>query len=93
MTAGELGADYVSFGPVSAGTLLGDGEIAGPELFQWWSQMIELPVVAQDGITDAALAEIAPYADFLCFGEEVWGDPEGAPQALARKARLLAEYG
>lgn len=93
MTAGELGADYVSFGPVSAGTLLGDGEIAEPELFRWWSEMIELPVVAQDGLTDAVLPAIAPFADFLCFGEEVWDDPEGAPQALARKARLLAGFG
>jgi len=36
MTAGEMGADYVSFGPVG-NTPLGDGSIAEYDLFEWWS--------------------------------------------------------
>ncbi len=79
MTAGEAGADYVSFGPVGA-TALGDGGRAPRDLFAWWSEMIEIPVVAE-GAFDAGLAEgLAPVADFLAFGEEIWrtGDPAAA---------------
>ena len=50
MTAGELGADYVSFGPVGP-TGLGDGRLAALELFQWWSEMIEVPCVAEGALT------------------------------------------
>ena len=46
MTAGELGADYVSFGPVGE-TPLGNGRQATLDLFEWWSMMIEVPVVAE----------------------------------------------
>jgi Thiamine monophosphate synthase len=45
MTAGEAAADYVSISPVGE-TALRDGSRAEPELFAWWSEMIELPVVA-----------------------------------------------
>ena len=46
MTAGEHGADYISFGPVGQ-TNLGTARTAGLDLFEWWSEMIELPVVAE----------------------------------------------
>ncbi len=47
ISAGEAGADYVSFGPVAASTL-GDGNQVDPELLSWWSEMIEVPVVVQE---------------------------------------------
>jgi len=84
MVAGENGADYVSFGPVgSAG--LGDGTRAEPELFQWWSEMIEVPVVAEGGLTEALVRALAPVTDFLAFGEEIWSadDPVATLKALA----------
>lgn len=71
MTAGEAGADYVAFGPVGA-TPLGDGTVAETELFAWWSQMIELPVVAEGALTPDLIARIAPVADFIALGEEIW---------------------
>ncbi len=76
MTAGELGADYVSFGPLSAGAL-GDGRVADPELFQWWSEMIEVPVVAEGGLDAALIRALAPHTDFFALGAEIWqaGDP------------------
>ena len=49
MTAGEAGADYISFGPVGT-TPLGDGTRAEPDLFDWWSKMIEIPVVAEGAV-------------------------------------------
>lgn len=84
MIAGENGADYVSFGPVgSAG--LGDGTVAEPELFRWWSEMIEVPVVAEGGLTEALVRSLAPVSDFLAVGEEIWStaDPAAAFKALA----------
>ena len=71
MTAGELGADYVAFGPVGA-SALGDGETAPKDLFQWWSQMIEVPVVAEGALTDQLIADFAPFTDFFGIGDEIW---------------------
>ena len=71
MTAGEAGADYVAFGPVG-GAALGDGSTAGMELFEWWSSMIEIPVVAEGGLTAADVATLAPYTDFFGIGTEIW---------------------
>ncbi|MEL6522959.1 MAG: thiamine phosphate synthase [Pseudomonadota bacterium] len=71
MTAGEAGADYVAFGPVEAG-LLGDGSAAEKDLFAWWSEMIELPVVAEGGLTADSIADLAPVTDFFGIGMEIW---------------------
>ncbi|WP_296420537.1 thiamine phosphate synthase [Pseudooctadecabacter sp.] len=71
MTAGELGADYVSFGPVGQSPL-GDGRQAELELFQWWSMMIEVPVVAEGVLDEALIRQIAPHTDFFGLGEEIW---------------------
>ncbi|MEM8870875.1 MAG: thiamine phosphate synthase [Pseudomonadota bacterium] len=89
MSAGEAGADYISFGPATAGGLLGDGEPVEPDVFRWWSEMIELPVVAEGGLTDAILGSIAQDCDFLCLGDEIWQDPDGAVAAARRISRLL----
>lgn len=70
MTAGEAGADYVSFGPVSGH--LGSGAIAERDLFQWWSVMIEVPVVAEGGIDADQARDLAGVVDFLAVGEEIW---------------------
>jgi thiamine-phosphate pyrophosphorylase len=90
MTAAEIGADYVSFGPV-APTALGDGTIAPLDLFQWWSETIETPVVAEGGITPDLAAELGEAADFLALGDELWSHPDGPHAALAAiVARLPA---
>lgn len=83
MTAGEAGADYISFGPVGGGGL-GDGALADREIFEWWSQMIELPVVAEGGLTPAEVRELAPFTDFFGFGTEIWTaeDPVAALRTL-----------
>lgn len=83
ITAGEAGADYVSFGPV-AGAGLGDGRLAGNDLFEWWSEMIEIPVVAEGGLTPAHVAALAPHTDFFGIGEEIWStdDPAAALDTL-----------
>ncbi len=85
LSAGEAGADYVSFGPLTA-TGLGDGAVAALDLFQWWSEVIELPVVAEGGLTPDAVRAFAPYTDFFAIGDEIWGsdDPTAALKALHR---------
>lgn len=73
MTAGELGADYVSFGPVGE-TALGTTPRAEEDLFVWWSEMIEVPVVAEGALDIALIRKLARHADFFALGEEIWRD-------------------
>ena len=88
MTAGEAGCDYISFGPVGD-TPLGDGTIAEPDLFDWWSQMIEVPVVAEGALDAALVATLAPITDFFGIGDEIWlaDDPAAALAALTAPLR------
>lgn len=84
MNAGEAGADYVAFGPVS-GADLGDGTLAPRELFAWWSEMIELPVVAEGGLDEQTIRSLRDVTDFFAFGEEIWG----AEDPVSRLSELL----
>ncbi|WP_101068176.1 thiamine phosphate synthase [Roseovarius salinarum] len=79
LNAGEAGADYVAFGPVGD-SALGDGTRADIELFDWWSQMIEVPVVAEGALDAGLVRRIAPVTDFFGVGEEIWraDDPVSA---------------
>ena len=88
MTAGELGADYVSFGPVGQSPL-GDGRQAELELFEWWSMMIEVPVVAEGVLDTDLIRTLAPHTDFFGLGDEVWGadDPAAKLTDLAALMR------
>ncbi len=75
ISAGEAGADYVSFGPVGA-TSLGQGAQAPHDLFAWWSEMIEMPVVAEGALNRDLIAALAPVSDFFALGAEVWDTPD-----------------
>ncbi|WP_071797647.1 thiamine phosphate synthase [Natronohydrobacter thiooxidans] len=88
ITAGEAGADYVSFGPVGA-QALGDGQVAPRDLFEWWSEMIELPVVAEGALSRDLVGSLAPVVDFLAIGEEIWSqeDPLAALRELTEALR------
>ena len=83
MTAAEIGADYIAFGPV-APTPLGDGSFADADLFAWWSEMIEVPVVAEGALDAERVRQLAPVTDFFGIGPEIWGadDPTAALRAL-----------
>ena len=71
ITAGEAGADYISFGPLS-NTTLKDGTIAKPDLFMWWSTMIEIPVISEGGLNKKVVHDLENATDFLAFGDEIW---------------------
>ena len=83
MTAGELNADYVSFGPVGE-TALDDGSRATLDLFDWWSQMIEVPVVAEGALDIDLIRSVSPHVDFFGIGDEIWrsDDPTAALKAM-----------
>lgn len=83
MAAGEAGADYVSFGPVQA-KALGDGSFAPLDLFQWWSEVIEVPVVAEGALDAEMIRALTPYTDFFGIGDEIWAqdDPAAALKTL-----------
>lgn len=88
MTAGEAGVDYVAFGPVGQ-SALGDGSQAPHDLFAWWSEMIEVPIVAEGQLDMATVEALAPITDFLAVGEEIWHDEDPA----GALGRLLAPLG
>jgi thiamine-phosphate pyrophosphorylase len=86
ITAGEAGADYVAFGPLRA---VAGEPVAEAELFRWWSEMIEVPVVAEGGLTPERIAEMAGTTDFFAIGEEIWASED----PVATLASLMAALG
>jgi thiamine-phosphate pyrophosphorylase len=88
LVAGEAGVDYVSFGPVGLSGL-GDGQQAELDLFQWWSEMIEVPIVAEGGLNEELVRSFAPYTDFFGIGDEIWREEDPA----AALKRLISAMG
>ncbi|MDV7141731.1 thiamine phosphate synthase [Tropicimonas sp. TH_r6] len=87
MNAAEAGADYVAFGPVGQ-TELGDGTRAELDLFSWWSEVIEIPIVAEGALTPELVGAISPVTDFFGIGSEIWksDDPVAALASLLEQA-------
>jgi thiamine-phosphate pyrophosphorylase len=87
MSAAEAGADYVAFGPAGV-SALGTGARADRDLFAWWSEMIEVPVVAEGALTPALVESLAPVTDFFGLGEEIWSSDDPLAALKARTAPL-----
>ncbi|MTJ03607.1 MAG: thiamine phosphate synthase [Sediminimonas qiaohouensis] len=85
LNAGEAGADYIAFGPIGQ-TPLGDGTCAEADLFDWWSQVVELPVVAEGALDAELIRALAPITDFFALGAEVWQNDD----PIAELGRLIA---
>ncbi|MCZ8088721.1 MAG: thiamine phosphate synthase, partial [Rhodobacteraceae bacterium] len=62
----------------------GDGSRADWDLFEWWSEVIEVPVVAEGALTAELVEKFGPVTDFFAVGEEIWSkdDPAAALKAL-----------
>lgn len=88
LSAGEAGADYVSFGPLTA-SAIGAADVAEDAVFAWWSEMIEVPIVAEGGLTEDIIARLSPITDFFAIGSEIWktDDPVQALTALTSVLR------
>lgn len=76
MVLAEAGADYVSLGPVGEAGQLGDGSRADRALFEWWSEMIETPVVAEGGVTLAHAAALKGLAEFVVPEPGIWREDD-----------------
>ncbi len=88
LTAGDLGADYVAFGPVGVSSL-GDGRRAEADLFQWWSEMVEVPVVAEGALDPDLIRQLAPMTDFIGIGDEIWRSDD-ATKSLIMLSKAMA---
>lgn len=82
MTLAEAGADYVSLGPVGDTGALGDGKLVDDEIFRWWAEMIETPVVAEGGVGPEDAGRLAAFADFIVPDMAVWSAPGGLVAGL-----------
>lgn len=91
LTAGEIGVEYVSFGPLGD-TGLGAGNTAPHDLFGWWSETIEIPVVAEGGLDEAMLSAMKEVTDFFALGPEVWHAAEPA-KSLKRFHEIISGTG
>jgi thiamine-phosphate pyrophosphorylase len=88
MTAAELGADYVAFGPVGP-SALGGGKQADLELFAWWSEMIEVSVVAEGALTADLIRMLAPHTDFFGIGDEIWSSDDPTVALATLRAAMV----
>jgi thiamine-phosphate pyrophosphorylase len=85
MLKGELGVDYIMFGPLS-----GAIEPATRELAQWWAEAMEIPGILSDpqASPDAVASE---GCEFLALGESLWNAPDPAAAIAAIAGRLDRE--
>jgi thiamine-phosphate pyrophosphorylase len=87
LVLGELGADYVAFGPAPGQSETQDVT----ELVSWWQEVCEPPVVGwHSGGWDAAAALIDAGADFIGVSALIW-EAEGPVAALDRLSSMIAE--
>lgn len=84
MVLGELGADYVAFGPDDApGGHESDDRAA---LIAWWAEAVEVPCVAWGVETLAEAERLARLgADFIALSPSIW--------QAAEPARLVGDIG
>lgn len=87
MSAGEAGADYAAFGPIGE-SALGKGERVDFDVFEWWSQVIEVPSIAEGALTADLVAKFGPVTDFFGVGEEIWAAEDAAKALKALMAPL-----
>lgn len=90
MVIAEAGADYVSFGPVGATGALGPDARAEDDLFTWWAEMIETPVVAEGACSLDDALRLAAHADFVVPDPLHWTAPDSGLEALLAYADALS---
>lgn len=86
MSFGELGVDYVMFGPLGGGV-----EAGADELAQWWAETFEVPAVLSDPQADPDKAVKLPV-EFIALSDCVWtaADPAATLAAFDRARRTPA---
>lgn len=86
LVVGERGVDYAAFGPLSGEPAMLTGPLADLDLFEWWQSMIELPVVAEGGVTPEIAASLVGSADFVVLDPTIWDGDAAARVAEMQKA-------
>lgn len=79
MSMGEMGVDYVFFGPLD-----GSSDPQAAELAQWWAATFEIPAVLSD--PQAAAERVDSLgAEFIALSTSIWSaaSPAQAMQAIA----------
>ena len=69
LVAAEHGANYIAF-QIEKNTKEVDKNIL--ELFKWWSEFIEIPVMAESSYGDQIPKELLGHCDFLTLGIDNW---------------------
>ena len=69
LVAAEHGANYVAFQAENNTT---EGDKSNRELFQWWSEFIEIPVMAECSSSNQIAKELWGYCDFFSLGINTW---------------------
>lgn len=87
LIAAERGADYVAFGPLVEPGVADDA--ADRDLFAWWQEMIETPVVAEGCAAPEHAETLAGLADFIGVSERIWEHPEGAAAGVLAYSEVL----
>ncbi|HTJ56207.1 MAG TPA: thiamine phosphate synthase [Devosiaceae bacterium] len=87
MAKGELGVDYIMFGPLLSGAVT-------PEVRDWagwWAETMEISSILCDPETAAEAAD-AGGCEFLAIGDSFWrsADPVSAIAALAARLESLS---
>ena len=85
MSLAEGGADYVAIGPAT-----GPEAAAAEQLLAWWAEVIEVPSVAEGGVTPDVAKRLGETADFIVPGSELWAAPDPAAALKAYEAALGA---
>jgi thiamine-phosphate pyrophosphorylase len=85
MTAGELGPDYILFGPLSAASSPADREMA-----VWWAETMEIPGVFSDPGATAETAD-AVGCEFLALSDSLWAAADPAALLAAIADRLESQ--
>ena len=83
MSKGELGPDYLFFGPLS-----GPRDPEQREIARWWAEIMEVPSVLSDPTATAETAT-AEGGEFIGLGESLWTAPEGVTARLGAIAKAL----
>mgnify|MGYP001556048406 CR=1 FL=1 len=82
MMKGELGLDYILFGPLSGAIAAADRELAA-----WWAETMEIPGVLSDPQTAATGADAAG-CEFLALSDGVWAAADPATYVAEIAASL-----
>lgn len=90
MSAGEQGADYISFGAFFPTTTKVAKASPSPEILSWWSTYTTVPCVAIGGITpDNGKTLVDAGADFIAVISSVWDHEGGAKAGVEAFAKVV----